>query len=318
MRWLNGSARRGLKLVACLATAGAAQADTAYVTCQSSEEVAVIDLGRGETLSVWPMPGKPAGVSAAVPGEVFTVAPEAKTVRRLDAGGTVLASAEFDGGPTGIAVDAERRRLFVSDWFNARLWVLDATTLEMLGELATGSSPAGIALSDDGRFLASADKDSDQVSLFDAETMKPLAAIKVGTRPYGLAFSPDGRLFVGNVGTNDVSVIDPKAQEVLATVPVGDRPYGVAFAQGRAFVTNQYANTVSVIALDTLEPVGTIDAGDYPEGIDATQDGRAVVLANWFDNTLMVIDANSLDVIDTIDTCDGPRGFGRFLSPGGS
>lgn len=292
--------------------------DVAYVTCQSGEEVSVLDLDAARERVRWAVPGKPAGV--AVQGaHVFTVAPDTKTVRRhLAASGAVVAQVELDGGPTGIALDAARGRLFVSDWYNARLWVLDSATLAVASELSTGPSPAGLALSEDGRFLASADKEADQVSIFDAQTLARLHQTKVGANPFGLRFAPDGRLFVANVGTSDVSVVDPSNGAVLATVPVGERPYGVAFAAGRAFVTNQYANTVSVIALDTLAPEPTIDVGDYPEGIDTTTDGAHVVLVNWFDNTVTVIDAQSRSVINTWDTCDGPRAFGTFLLGGGT
>ncbi|MBK5933308.1 YVTN family beta-propeller protein [Rhodovulum imhoffii] len=318
MRWLTVSALRALRLAAvCLGTAGATHAETAYITCQSSQEVGVTDLDTGESGALWPIPGQPAGVAIGQRDDIYIVAPGAKAVHRLArATGKALAHTTLEGGPTGIALDAKRGRLFVSDWFNARLWVLEAATLATLAELATGKSPAGIALSEDGLFLASADKGADQVSLFDARSLVRLGAVPVGSRPYGLRFAPDGRLFVANVGSNDVSVIDPRKRILLATVPVGERPYAIAFAHGRAFVTNQYHNTVSVIALKDLSAVGRIDVGDYPEGIDTTGDGKFIVLVNWFGNTLMTIDADTLDVRETFDTCDGPRAFGTFLAPG--
>ncbi len=307
--------RRVPELFALLCVATPLAAQTAYVTCQPDEALSLIDVAAGQEQARWSVPGKPAGVATHGDG-VYTVSPETKAVRRFGGDGTIRAEVTLDGGPTGTVLDPLRGRLYVSDWYNARLWVLDAQTLKPLQELPTGQSPAGIALSGDGRFLASADKDANQVSIFDAETLQPLRQLPVGTRPYGLAFSRDGRLFVGNVGTNDLSVLDVTNGETLATIPVGERPYGVTFAAGRAFVTNQYANTVSVIALDTLAYVATLDVGEYPEGIDATPDGRHVVLANWFDNTVSVIDATTLDVIHEIDTCDGPRAFGLFI-PGG-
>lgn len=319
MHWSKSSARPALKALAVgICASPAVAGDVAYVTCQSSDEVGVVDLAGGGMSEVWPTPGKPAGIALGSPGEVYTVAPEAKAVRRVDrTTGTVLAEVILEGGPTGIAFDGKRGRVFVSDWFSARLWVLEAADLKTIATLSTGTSPAGLALSEDGRYLASADKDSDQVSLFDAESLVILAQVPVGVRPYGLRFAPDGRLFVGNVGTNDVSVIDPASARVLGTVPVGDRPYGVAFAKGRAFVTNQYENTISVIDLYTLDPVTKINAGDYPEGIDTLPDGSGVAFVNWFDNTLTVIDAETLDVISELDTCDGPRAFGTFLALGG-
>lgn len=296
-----------------LAALPVAARDLAFVTCQTGDALSVLDLDTGAEVARWSVPGKPAGVAAS-PEAVFTVAADSKTLRRHDPlTGAVMADVMLDGGPIGITHDAARGRLFVSDWYSARIWVVTDQELEMLQTLKVGAAPAGLALSPDGRYLASADRDADQVSLFDAETLAHRASVPVGTRPFGLRFSPEGRLFVGNVGSNDVTVIDPENAEVLATVPVGDRPYGVAFARGRAFVTNQYADTLSVIDLETLAVAEVLDTGEYPEGVDTTANGARVVVANWFDNTVTIFDAETLSVLQEIETCDGPRAFGDFL-----
>ncbi|PWR04270.1 hypothetical protein DKT77_01890 [Meridianimarinicoccus roseus] len=317
MRWSSGSVRRVADAaLALVLLAVPAEAEIAHVTCQNGDALSVIDLTAAAETDRWAVPGQPAGVAAG-PETVFTVSAGSKAVRRWSRQGTLLAQTVLsDGGPIGVAHDAARGRLFVSDWYNARIWVLDDIALATQAELATGAAPAGLALSGDGRWLASADRDADRVTIFDAATLALHRTVTVGTRPFGLRFDPGGRLFVGNVGSNDVSVIDPTAGRVTATVPVGERPYGIAFAAGRAFVSNQYADTVSVIDLATLDPNGLIEVGEYPEGIDATADGRYVAVANWFGNTLSVIDATSLGVVEEIATCDGPRAFGAFLVGG--
>ncbi len=211
-----------------LVAASAAVGDYAFVTNQNSGDVSVLDLqARAEVMRI-PVPGQPAGVAADGAGHFYTVSPGSKTVRRFDAAsGEVLNAATLEGGPTGIALADRANRLFVSDWYNARIWALDPATLEVLAVLETGAAPAGLAVSPDGRLLASADRDADQVSVFDLDDGPALRhRLDVGTRPFGLGFAPDGRLFVGNVGSDDVSVLDPVAGRTLATLPVGARPYG--------------------------------------------------------------------------------------------
>lgn len=309
---------RALRLFAllCLVATPVAAGDLAFVTCQNGDAVDVIDIAAGQSLGGWSVPGKPAGVAAGAEA-VFTVAPEAKTLRRHDPkSGAILAETRLEGGPIGIARDGPRGRVFVSDWYNARIWVRDAATLAPQAELPAGAAPAGLALSPDGRFLASADRDADAVSIFDADTLAPLHQVTVGTRPFGLRFGPEGRLFVANVGSDDVTVLEPETGAVTATLPVGARPYGIAFAAGRGFVTNQYADSLSVFDLGTLAPIATLETGEYPEGIDATPDGRRILVANWFDNTVSIIDAETLAVLVSVETCDGPRAFGAFVLGG--
>lgn len=321
MLWLHvleaATKRLVLWILSVLVATSVAAGDFAYVTNQNSDEVSVLDLDAGIELRRVFVPGKPAGIAADGQGHFYTVSPDSKTVRRHDATtDAVLAEVTLDGGPIGVALDMARGHVFVSDWYNSRVWVLDALTLREQGILETGSAPAGLAVSPDGRLLACADRDADKVSVFDLTTLALLHRIPVGARPFGLGFAPDGRLFVGNVGSDDVTVLDAQTGNVLATVPVGARPYGVAFAAERAFVTNQYADTVSVIDLATLAPVATIDVGEYPEGIDSTTDDNRVVVANWFSNSVSVIDATKLEVIAEIETGDGPRAFGKFVVKG--
>ncbi|TNJ47418.1 YncE family protein [Phaeobacter sp. B1627] len=302
---------RLLVSVAGIFVATVLAADVAYVTCQNGNVLSVIDLETGDQQR-WPLPGQPAGIAVSGSG-IFVVSPETKEVRRLDPrSGTELARVRLNGGPNGVTVDQMRQRVFVSDWYNARIWVLRAEDLSVIGELETGAAPAGLALSPDGRYLASADRDADQVSIFDAETFAFVARHAVGTRPFGLAFSQDGRLFVGNVGSDDMSVLEP-LQGLLTTVAVGARPYAVTFAADRVFVSNQYEDSVSVLNLNTLETITKIDVGEYPEGLDVTPDGASVLVANWFDNTVSRIDVSALKVVAQWETGDGPRAFGAFI-----
>lgn len=317
MHWQKNLARLATSTLLALWLGSAAPAaGLAYVTCQNGDGVSVIDLAQMAQVSRWSVPGKPAGVAVSTQA-VFTVSPDAKTVRRHDpVSGAVQATATLDGGPIGIVHDAKRSRLFVSDWYNARVWVLSDDDLTQTHALETGAAPAGLALSPNGRFVASADRDANQVSIFNADSLSLHARLNVGERPFGLHFAPDGRLFVGNVGSDDVSVIAADGTHVADQFEVGARPYGVAFAKGRAFVTNQYADSISVVALDTLEPVETLESGEYPEGINATPDGENIVVANWFENTITIFDAETLSVLGSVETCDGPRAFGVFISGG--
>ncbi|MEC9196115.1 MAG: YncE family protein, partial [Pseudomonadota bacterium] len=184
MRWLNASARHSV--LALILAALPAQAELAYITCQNGNALSLFDLDSGQETARWSLPGQPAGIAVGADA-VFTVAPEGKVVRRhTPITGEITAEAHLDGGPTGIALDEQRGRVFVSDWYNARVWVLDAADLSVQRILETGAAPAGLAVSDDGRIVASADRDTNQVSLFDAETLTLIARITVGVRPYGL------------------------------------------------------------------------------------------------------------------------------------
>ncbi|MEY9787405.1 YVTN family beta-propeller protein [Sinorhizobium fredii] len=237
-----------------LTTPGSAFADYAYVTNQSSSDLSVIDLDRMVEVGRISVPGQPAGIAVAPElGAVFTVSPDSKMLRRYGIpAGAPAAERRLDGGPIGVAVDERRGRVFVSDWYNSRVFVIAADSLATLNVLSTGSAPAGLALSHDGQWLATADRDANQVSIFDAETLTLRHRVAVGSRPFGVTFSPDGRVFSADVGSNTVTAVDPVSGRVLGHAATRERPYAVAFASGRGFVTNQYDDSVSVFDAQSL------------------------------------------------------------------
>ncbi len=302
-------------LLTTLSGAPARAGAFAFVTNQSSSDLSVLDLDRRREIRRVPVAGQPAGIAVSSALNAFyTVSPESKTVRRFSlATCEVLAETGLPGGPVGIAAAPHSGLVFVSDWYNARIFVLDADDLATVRELETGGAPAGLIVAGDGSWLASADRDSNQVSIFDLPAMTLRARVTVGARPFGIAVDPQGRIHVANVGSDTVTIIDPRSAAVVATVAVGDRPYGIAFAGGHAFTTDQYADTVSIYRLSDFERAGLLEVGEAPEGIDATPDGTLIVSTNWFSNTVSLIDPGTIEVVGEIETGDGPRAVGRFI-----
>lgn len=307
--------RRGLRnkalLLAALCLPLAAQADRAWVTAQGGNALSVLDLETGAETARLAVPGDPAGVLVARDlGRVFTVSPGDHSLRAFSLEGALLEQTVLEGGPVGIA--RQGGLVFVSDWYNARIWVLEAKGLALRSTLTTGAAPAGLAVSPDGRWLVSADRDADALSVFALPDLTLHRRIPVGARPFAVSFDAEGRAYAANVGSDTVSVVAPETGDLLASLPTGKRPYGVAFAAGRIFVSNQYADTLSVFDAD-FTPLTTLEVGEYPEGIAAFDQGRKIAVANWFSDTLSVVDAEALTVLEEIPTAEGPRAFGPFI-----
>ncbi|MDA9464949.1 YVTN family beta-propeller repeat protein [Bradyrhizobium sp. CCBAU 53415] len=222
-----------------------------------------------------------------------------------------IATIPIGGKPAGVAVSADGRFAYVTSPDAKAVTVVDAAARQVAGRIEVGGGPLGIAVAPDGKSVYVADWYAAAVRLIDAASRSVTASIAVGASPSGLAVTPDGKLLLS--ADRDDDVIDIAEGREVARVPVGMRPYAVALAQGRGFVTDQYGGTVSVFDLASLKPIKRINVGDYPEGINATADGKRVVVACWESNVLDVIDAAELKVISEIKTGDGPRAFGAFL-----
>ena len=100
-----------------------------------------------------------------------------------------------------MAVHPSGRPVYVTDWFEHRIWVISPDSGEVTAEVAVGNSPSGIAVTGDGGTIVTADRDSDQLSFIDAGTLKVKGAAKVGKRPFGVTIDDKtGRAFTANVG----------------------------------------------------------------------------------------------------------------------
>ena len=286
--------------------------DIAFVTSQNANSVSINELDTGAVRATVPVPGAPAPVAYDPnAGRAYVVSAETGVLTVIDTEGTILRQQDLSEGAFGIAVASGR--LFVTDWYAARLRAISAETGDEIWSVPTGRAPAGVALSGDGRVVAVADRDDDRVSAYDAQTGDVLWRAAAGRHPYGLSYH-DGRFWTADVQSNSVTAIGVDGSP-RGRVAVGDHPYGIAFARGLGFVTDQYASTVTVFRPDSMTVAATLPVDDYPEGIATLSDGRHVALTNWDSNSLMVIDAETLAITATIAVPDGPRSLGLFVGP---
>ena len=151
-----------------------------------------------------------------------------------------------------MAVHPSGSPVYVTDWFEHRIFVVSPEKGAIEAEVSVGNSPSGIAVTADGSTIVTADRDSDRLSFIDAKTLTVRGTAKTGSRPFGVTIDEaTHRVFAANVASNSVTVADLASGKVLAEVKVGERPYAVALASGKAFVTNQYAGTLSVFDAQT-------------------------------------------------------------------
>lgn len=129
--------------------------------------------------------------------------------------------------------------LYVSDWADAKVLIVDPETLRTIGRIPVGEHPNQMALhpTDDRLFVACSSSNS--VSVIDIKSgivhetiftaLFPLAP--EGSTPDALCVSPNGEtLYVANADNNCVAVIDieaPRRSQVKGYVPTGWYPTSV-------------------------------------------------------------------------------------------
>lgn len=147
--------------------------------------------------------------------------------------GTTATHSGRDCSPTFVSVSPDDRRLYVACNHGNTLQVLDAASLELVGEIPTGAGAYNVEPSPDGQWVLVTNKKAQSVSVIDAATLAEAARVPTSKRlPHGVAYSPDGRyafISVEGVGADPgaVDVIDLATRTRVATTPVPLQPTGI-------------------------------------------------------------------------------------------
>lgn len=147
-----------------------------------------------------------------------------------------LATSAAANFPYACVVDSKRQRLYVSQWAQANVAVVDLQTDTVLERWATGEHPSELVLRRDGKFLFVANANDNTVTVLDTASGRAVETIWAtlfpqsprGATPNSLALSPDQEtLYVANANINAVGVFDvatPGKSRSLGFIPTGWYP----------------------------------------------------------------------------------------------
>lgn len=171
--------------------------DDLYVSSMDGHEIDRIDLKNmrySERIPVGGIP-RPYAVShdestlyvALSDFHGFAVAsiPQCKIVSRVDLPPAPPSQCALEPHtPThGVELSPNGSQLWVTSLADARVYVYDAKTNKLLGQVLTGECPNWITFSRDGRYCAVSNSGSDDCSIIDVEARKEVARVKVGKAP---------------------------------------------------------------------------------------------------------------------------------------
>ena len=147
----------------------------AWVTCEASNSVVVVDLQKRLKVAEIPVGGQPNDV---------TFAPDGK-------------------------------RAYVSNRLDDTVSVLDVARRKALAAVPVGDEPHGLLTNRSGSLLYVLNTTSDDISVIDTATLKEVRRLAASRRPWSLALSPDGaRLLVTNTLSRFVPFRQPSVSEV--------------------------------------------------------------------------------------------------------
>jgi YVTN family beta-propeller protein len=243
-----------------------------------------------------------------------------------------------DGGPRGLSLTADGRKLLVAEK-TGDLVEIDTATGAVERRVKIGQNPEFVRVhrgyayvtyepGETGGPPGAGGKDDDdankppaEVAVVDLKSMKVIHSVKSGHETEGVEFSPDGRdVLVTNEGDDTVSVYHVVTGAPVRTVTLdrGSRPRGIkATPDGTQYVVT-LENTSKFVVLDakTFKAVKTVDTKLGPYGVAFDPSGKRLFVAAARDKTLQVFDAKSYEHI--ADAPIGQRCWHFSFTPDGS
>lgn len=210
------------------------------------------------------------------------------TAGQLDLRQTVDMEGTFVGA---VALTPDEDRLLVLDNEGVNMQVLDASTLDVQGELRVGDMPYDVVV-DPVRDQAVVSLWGDSEVVFvDLGTLEITHTVPVGKNPEKLVLGPGGdEVFVVESDSDTFSVIDLATAEVTDTVAVdiwhaslrGVNPNHLALTPDGQSILVSAGGTNSVEVFDrvTLEHVGSIPTAWYPTGIAVSPVDDTIFICN--------------------------------------
>ncbi len=237
---------------------------------------------------------------------------------------TTFSLGECQCEPSGVAVNPSTNQIFVADYGNGWVTVVDGSTDELANEPAIAPqgvemdragfvplSPEGIAVNPSTKTIyVTQDESPGGIYTIDGTTHKIDGVFPTGQDySVAIAINPStNTVYVANYGSNTTSVIDGSTGVVRATVAVGGLPFDVAVnpSTNLVYVANSGSDSVSVIDGSTNTVRATIQVGISPDGVAVNPTTNTVYVANYGSDSVSMIDGATNSVAGTVGVGSEP------------
>jgi len=175
-------------------------------------------------------------------------------------------------GPHHIALDKERKHLYVPNSWHNSVSVLDLVNEKIIDTIFVGSCPSQVVLCHKYNHIYVANTDSNSVSILNMDTLKLIIQIPTGEMPHGMAMTKDQeRVFVGNYGSREITEISTKTNEKVRNHKVNCNPWHLRIDDsGELLFAVNYSDQfnrkgkIVIYETKTLKEIQKINIGKMP------------------------------------------------------
>ncbi len=303
-----------------LATAGAVQAGTAYVTSEKDDALTLIDTATLAVKGTIPTCKRARHIQRMPDGKLMVACTDSNAADVIDpATGKSVKRVSLGDEPEAFDLSPDGKTIYVSNEDEGAASFVDAATGKVLRTVKVGEEPEGVKVSADGKTLYITSEVASLVHVIDTASGKVTKNIKVGKRPRRMAITPDGKeLWVTSELDTSVSVISTADHSVIARIPFevkGARaeditPVGITMTRDgkRAFVTLGKANHVAFVDVAARKVTNVVLVGKRAWNVTLDKAEKQLWVINGLSDDITVVDVASAKAVKSIPVGRVPYG----------
>jgi DNA-binding beta-propeller fold protein YncE len=197
----------------------------------------------------------------------------------------------------------------------------DCESEQELGQMGARAQFSRLAITPDGKTLLASDPVAGKLHFFDALSRRPLGIVDLAKGAKAIAIQPFGsKAFVSDTEEAKISVIDTATRQLLSHIELGMRPGPLLLKPdgGELFVLSPEASTLAIVDAFHDNVSQTLTAGRTPVAGVFRKDSRAFYLSNAGDGSVMALDVRNRTLLATTHVGGEPRALAltpdeRFL-----
>lgn len=225
----------------------------------------------------------------------------------------------FFSKPQGIAIDAERDKIFVSNVGDNTIVVIDGKTQVPATKIKVDSYIQAVVFQPVTKKLYGYSPANDSVTVIDTATDGyPSKVIQVGKQPRGIDINVvTNRVYVSNAADSSVSVIDGSTDQVIATISLQGGGYPLILSTNtnlnKVYSAAYGSNYVSVINAETNTLEKQIVVGQNPIWVRYIPEFKRVFVTVEGEKKIVIINPDNNEIVQTISTSISGSPYRLFI-----
>ncbi len=216
-----------------------------------------------------------------------------------------------------LAYDTQNGLIYVADWNNSYVWIINPSSQTVLGAIYIGSNTTSVTYDPANGNLYVTDY-ANTVTVINGISNSIITTINVGGDPFYSIYDPlNKNIYVADLGSANLTVINGTTNKVTGDISVGLGPISIALdtENGYLYVPNQFSNNVSVVNPSTEKSIASINVGSYPAFALYDSGDNLIYVTNSNSNNISVINPATEKVIRTIPLQNYSYPWGMVYDP---